>query len=270
MAVGCVDKVVCCTSSYAVGQVDNEITEEECAVRNEAYWRTVEEALSAKDSEDDDDNEPQKSDHVNVNRISVDAFMPSIEESPSPSVISSPRSKVIDPLVLAPPSESPLRSTHANGMQYERSSTAKFVMDMPNELKGRGGSRTSRVRSLMPTRKWNFRHSSRALDYHSLGSASSYQRRCKLLADTDETSLTSLSTAMSTEAETSLNNSQRSISSGDRLSPVRSTEIKRSESRLEAKLRSGSHRAHRPSLREIMDESVHSLPYLTMSQGYEV
>mmetsp|Transcript_27037 Transcript_27037/g.54633 ORF Transcript_27037/g.54633 Transcript_27037/m.54633 type:complete len:277 (-) Transcript_27037:420-1250(-) len=269
VAIGCIDQMSCCTSSYSNDQVETEIIERECVVRNDAYWRVVEEALSAKDSEDD----TSQKDDMNKNRMSVDAFMPPIEESPSPSVASTFRSKAIEPLVLSPSSTAvpPLSNMGTIPVQRAGSTSAKYVMDMPNELKGRGG-RASRVRSLMPStrRKWNFRTNSRAcLDYHSLGSVSSYQRRSKLLAETDEASLASLSTAMSTEPEVSLTNSQRS--SGDMLSPARSsTEIKRSESRLEAKLRTGSYRAHRPSMREIMDESVHSLPYLTMSQGFEV
>ena len=276
IAAGCVDKMVCCaSSSYSTSQVETEIIEQECVVRNEAYWRVVEEALSAKVSEDEDES---SKDRANKNRMSVDAFMSPIEESPSPSVASSSRPKVLEPLVLSPPSpaeEPPLTNAHNIHVpvQCARNNTTKFVMDMPNELMGRKG-RASRVRSFMPTtrRKWNnFRANSKALDYHSLGSASSYQRRSKLLADTDDASLASLSTAMSTEPEVSLTNSQRS--NRVVLSPAGSaTEIKRSECGLEAKLTSktGGGRVHRPSMREIMDESVHSLPYLTMSQGYEV
>ena len=59
MAVGCFDKICTCSSSYSQDQVENEILNDECTIRNEAYWRTVEEALSAQDSVDDTDANDQ-------------------------------------------------------------------------------------------------------------------------------------------------------------------------------------------------------------------
>ena len=267
MAVGCFDKICTCSSSYSQDQVENEILSDECTVRNEAYWRTVEEALSAQDSVDDADANDQSAsaERERTTRISVDAFitsptndaaslgMPSIQESPCPSDSASPGTNVLEPLVLSPRAATPPMTC----------GKPQFVMDMSSEFKsknrnaGRSGRRMRKCRSI-------FLRTSRALDYHSLGSVESFERRSKLLAESEETSLASMSTA-----PTEFSSSQRSnvlVADANIHIP------RRSESRLEAKLRSGSHKEsrRRPSAREMMDNSVHSLPYLSMSQGYEV
>ena len=267
MAVGCFDKICTCSSSYSQDQVENEILNDECTVRNEAYWRTVEEALSAQDSVDDVDANDQSAsaERERTTRISVDAFittgssptndaaslgMPSIQESPCPSDTASPGTNVLEPLVLSPRSATPPMTC----------GKPQFVMDMSSEYKskhrnaGRSGRRMRKCRSI-------FLRTSRALDYHSLGSVESFERRSKLLAESEETSLASMSTA-----PTEFSSSQRS----NVLVADANIHIPRSESRLEAKLRSGSHKESRrhPSAREMMDNSVHSLPYLSMSQGY--
>ena len=263
MAVGCFDKICTCSSSYSQDQVENEILSDECTVRNEAYWRTVEEALSAQDSVDDADANDQSvsAERGRTTRISVDAFitsptndaaslgMPSIQESPCPSDSASPGTNVLEPLVLSPRAATPPMTC----------GKPQFVMDMSSEFKSknRSGRRMRKCRSI-------FLRTSRALDYHSLGSVESFERRSKLLAESEETSLASMSTA-----PTEFSSSQRSnvlVADANIHVP------RRSESRLEAKLRSGSHKEsrRRPSAREMMDNSVHSLPYLSMSQGYEV
>eukprot|EP00561_Arcocellulus_cornucervis_P012073 CAMPEP_0185799936 /NCGR_PEP_ID=MMETSP1322-20130828/600_1 /TAXON_ID=265543 /ORGANISM="Minutocellus polymorphus, Strain RCC2270" /LENGTH=297 /DNA_ID=CAMNT_0028495543 /DNA_START=159 /DNA_END=1052 /DNA_ORIENTATION=+ len=269
MAVGYFDKICTCSSSYSQDQVENEILSDECTVRNEAYWRTVEEALSAQDSVDDADANDQSAsvERERTTRISVDAFittgssptndaaslgMPSIQESPCPSDTASPGTNVLEPLVLSPRSATPPMTC----------GKPQFVMDMSSEYKskhrnaGRSGRRMRKCRSI-------FLRTSRALDYHSLGSVESFERRSKLLAESEETSLASMSTA-----PTEFSSSQRS----NVLVADANIHIPRLESRLEAKLRSGSHKEsrRRPSAREMMDNSVHSLPYLSMSQGYEV
>lgn len=269
MAVECFDKICTCSSSYSTDQVENEILDDDCTVQNEAYWRTVEEALSAQDAEDGGntnvvcavnggDRSPQP-----TTRISVDAFIaspkndhapldkPSIEESPCPSNSASPGTTVLEPLVLSPRSATPPIMC----------GKPQFVMDMSSDFKSRPGKsrRMGKCRSM-------FLRTSRALDYHSLGSVESFERRSKLLAEADETSLASMSTA-----PTEFSSSQRSNVMLD-ASRFRNDNMRRTESRLEAKLRGDSHKQsrRRPSTREMMDESVHSLPYLTMSQGYEV
>ena len=265
MAVGYFDKICTCSSSYSQDQVENEILNDECTVRNEAYWRTVEEALSAQDSVDDADANDQSAsaERERTTRISVDAFittgssptndaaslgMPSIQESPCPSDTASPGTNVLEPLVLSPRSATPPMTC----------GKPQFVMDMSSEFKSknRNAGRMRKCRSI-------FLRTSRALDYHSLGSVESFERRSKLLAESEETSLASMSTA-----PTEFSGSQRS----NVLVADANIHIPRSESRLEAKLRSGSHKEfrRRPSEREMMDNSVHSLPYLSMSQGYEV
>lgn len=265
MAVGYFDKICTCSSSYSQDQVENEILNDECTVRNEAYWRTVEEALSAQDSVDDADANDQSAsaERERTTRISVDAFittgssptndaaslgMPSIQESPCPSDTASPGTNVLEPLVLSPRSATPPITC----------GKPQFVMDMSSEFKSknRNGRRMRKCRSI-------FLRTPRALDYHSLGSVESFERRSKLLAESEETSLASMSTA-----PTEFSSSQRS----NVLVADANIHIPRSESRLEAKLRSGSHKEfrRRPSEREMMDNSVHSLPYLSMSQGYEV
>ena len=140
-------------------------------------------------------------------------------------------------------------------------------MDISSDFKSRNvkNRRMKKCRSM-------FLRTSRALDYHSLGSVESFERRSKLLIETDETSLASMSTA-----PTEFSSSQRSnvmdvsrTSAGNVVQ--RNVHVPRTESRLEAKLRGDFKRqsTRRPSAREMMDESVHSMPYLTMSQGYEV
>ena len=263
MAVGCFDKICTCSSSYSQDQVENEILSDECTVRNEAYWRKVEEALSAQDSVDDADANDQSvsAERGRTTRISVDAFitsptndaaslgMPSIQESPCPSDSASPGTNVLEPLVLSPRAATPPMTC----------GKPQFVMNMSTEFKSknRNGRKRRKCRSI-------FLRTSRALDYHSLGSVESFERRSKLLAESEETSLASMSTA-----PTEFSSSQRSnvlVADANIHIP------RRSESRLEAKLRSGSHKEsqRRPSAREMMDNSVHSLPYLSMSQGYEV
>lgn len=262
MAVGCFDKICTCSSSYSQDQVENEILSDECTVRNEAYWRTVEEALSAQDSVDDTDANDQSAsaERERTSRISVDAFitsptndaaslgMPSIQESPCPSDSASPGTNVLEPLVLSPRAATPPPMTCGKPQFSEFKSK--------NRNNGRSGRRMRKCRSI-------FLRTSRALDYHSLGSVESFERRSKLLAESEETSLASMSTA-----PTEFSSSQRS----NVLVADANIHIPRSESRLEAKLRSGSHKEprRRPSAREMMDNSVHSLPYLSMSQGYEV
>lgn len=282
VAVGYFDKICACSSSYSQDQVENEILDDECTIRNKAYWRTVEEALSAQDSEDGGDTNngstvtsSDRSPERRTTRISVDAFipspanndnqarqdMPSIHESPCPSISASPGTNVIEPLVLSPRSTTPPITC----------GKPQFVMDMSSEFKSRNAKnrRMKKCRSM-------FLRTSRALDYHSLGSVESFERRSKLLIETDETSLVSMSTA-----PTEFSSSQRSIvmdvsrastdCTGSNI-VRRNDNIPRTESRLEAKLRGDSKMQprRRPSVRNMMDESVHSMPYLTMSQGYEV
>lgn len=267
VAVGYFDKICVCSSSYSQDQVENEILDDECTLRNEAYWRTVEQALSAQDSEDgfDTNNGYTGKGHDRspgrTTRISVDAFitsptniddqahidMPSIHESPCPSDSASPGTNVIEPLVLSPRSATPPITC----------GKPQFVMDMSSDFKSRDvkNRRMKKCRSM-------FLRTSKALDYHSLGSIESFERRSKLLIESDETSLASMSTA-----PTEFSSSQRS-----NVMDVSRPHVPRTESRLEAKLRGNSKRqsTRRPSAREMMDESVHSMPYLTMSQGYEV
>ena len=280
MAVGCFDKICACSSSYSQDQVENEILDDECTLRNEAYWRTVEQALSAQDSEDGDDannsytaKSNDRSPERRTTRISVDAFitsptnidddqaplelrdMPS--KSPCPSDSASPGTNLIEPLVLSPRSTTPPITC---GRQ-------QFVMDMSSDFKSRNvkNRRMKKCRSI-------FLRTSRALDYHSLDSVESFERRSKLLVETDETSLASMSTA-----PTEFSNSQRSgnamdVSRTSAGSVVRRNDNRTHVTRLEAKLRGDSkiQTKRRPSARKLMDESVHSMPYLTMSQGYEV
>ena len=278
MAVGCFDKICACSSSYSQDQVENEILDDECTLRNEAYWRTVEQALSAQDSEDGDDSNNSytvkgndRSPERRTTRISVDAFITSpsniddqapleldmSSKSPCPSDSASPGTNLIEPLVLSPRSTTPPITC---GRQ-------QFVMDMSSDFKSRNvkNRRMKKCRSI-------FLRTSRALDYHSLGSVESFERRSKLLVETDETSLASMSTA-----PTEFSNSQRSgnvmdVSRTSAGSLVLRNDNRTHVTRLEAKLRGDSkiQTKRRPSAREMMDESVHSMPYLTMSQGYEV
>ena len=278
VAVGCFDKICACSSSYSQDQVENEILDDECTLRNEAYWRTVEQALSAQDSEDGCNANKDCTESGNnhsperrTTRISVDAFIAgptnildrspldidSSHESPCPSDSASPGTNIIEPLVLSPRSATP-------PITCEK---PQFVMDMSSEFKSRNvkNRRMKKCRSM-------FLRTSRALDYHSLGSVESFERRSKLLIETDETSLASMSTAP-TEFSSSQRSNVMDVSRTSAGNVVRRNgDVPRTESRLEAKLRGNSKRqsTRRPSAREMMDESVHSMPYLTMSQGYEV
>lgn len=270
MAVGCLDKICTCSSSYSQDQVENEILDNECTVRNEAYWQTVEEALSAQDSVVDNVDANDQS-NERTTRISVDAFITSptndaaspldmtwIQESPCPSDSASPGTNVIEPLVLSPRSATPPITC----------GKPQFVMDMSSDFKsrnrntGRGGRRIKKCRSM-------FLRTSTALDYQSLGSVESFERRSKLLAESDETSLASMSTApteFSSSQRSNVVGASRAVRNDNVLIPSQN----RSVSRLEAKLDSHKQSRRRPSPREMIDESVHSLPYLSMSQGYEV